>query len=103
MVMTKGGIRVGNSFWRSANYTYPFAHLRLTPELLEIKYPLGQIRLNKTSIRRLVLRRGMFSRGIQIIHTANDVEPFVLFWTFKPRAVIEMFSQMKFPVELLRT
>jgi hypothetical protein len=83
-----GGVRYGHTFTLASNYTWPFAKLTATSNAISITVSLGRLwsktfSFERASIRSIVRKRGLWSVAIQIIHTASDYPPFMLFWTFR--------------------
>ena len=96
-----GGIRYGDSFWRASNYTWPFATLAATPSGITISVSvLGLWKrvftFDRSSIRSIARKRGVFSVGAQIVHSVADYPPFVLFWTFSFRGLSAGLRELGF-------
>jgi hypothetical protein len=79
-----GGVRIGKSFWFSFNLTYPFAELEICNEgiTLRIKafFYRREYKFKRDEIKEIIESKGLFSRGIRIIHTNKSYPIFVLFW-----------------------
>ena len=96
----RGGIRVGSSYWLAANWTVPFAELRLSQDTVTLRYPFNnEINIQKNDITRINKKRGIFSAGVQMVHSVETIQPYILFWTFQPDQVSEAFRNMGYPVE----
>lgn len=80
-----GGIRYGPSFWNAANWSAPFAHLLVAKEALTLSvsfFGMGKrtFTFPRSSVRRLVWKRKLFSVGLQIEHDVAEFPVFMLFW-----------------------
>jgi hypothetical protein len=93
-----GGIRIGDSFWLAWNYTIPFAELSLSVEGLSIRYMSNEVNINKKDVLQIKKKHGIFTPGIQIIHSAKDMRPFILFWTYDVKNVLTAFRELGYPV-----
>ncbi len=90
-----GGLRVGDSYWNSSNFTWPLATLRFFDDQIKITGVFGDIRLMRDQITNVSEYRGLISDGIQIKHTSPNQQPFIVFW-IKPDAVNDAFHQFGF-------
>ena len=82
-----GGIRYGNSYWSSSNFSWPFASLKASPEEISICVSFSSLwtrtfTFNRSQIKSIRKKRGLWSVGIEIDHSATEIPPFILFWTF---------------------
>jgi hypothetical protein len=89
-----GGIRYGESFYRGANFTWPFACLRVTGDSLVLKLSFLHLSSRtfafpKSEIRALRWKRGLFSIGLHIEHAVSSYPPFILFWTLDRKKLAE--------------
>ena len=80
-----GGLRYGESFWYAANFTKPFAMLRVSRDAIVVsvsffRFWQRSFTFQRSAIQRLRWRRGIFSLGLQVEHTVAAYPPFVLFW-----------------------
>ena len=80
-----GGIRYGSSFWFTVNFTAPFARLRVSKEAIVLSVSISRLwqrtfTFQRSAIRQLRWKRGLFSLGLQIEHTVGEYPPWVLFW-----------------------
>ena len=78
----RGGGRIGYSYWRASNATWPFASLTVTPQTLTLKVLMKQYTFERETIRQLKRYRGILSTGLQIVHIRKDYPPFIVFWAF---------------------
>lgn len=77
-----GGARVGESFWVAINVTWPLAKLTVTKEgLLLVVLWLKKFSFEWQTVLEIRTARGLFSGGIQIVHSKTDYPAFVLFWS----------------------
>lgn len=96
----RGGIRIGQSFWRAANFTIPFVELKLGGGAVCIKYLFREITIPLGNVKSVRKKWGLFSPGVQIIHDVEGLEPFILFWSFSVGLVLEKFREYGYPVSL---
>jgi hypothetical protein len=89
-----GGLRWGHDYANGANATWPFAQLRITPVGLEIDLNLWpflvrHFEFSKAQVKAIIKKRALFSVGVQIEHLRSDYPPFILFWSFHRRQLLE--------------
>lgn len=101
----RGGLRWGPSSRIGTNATWPFARLTVTPERISIHVGflvLGvkSFTLPASDVTSVQRRRGWFpfSVGMVFEHKNAGCPPFLLFWTFKPKAFEKSLSQLGYPV-----
>ena len=99
-----GSLRVGDSYWRSWDTSWPSARLTVSETAIDISvsffFSSRRYTFTTASVRRLSVYRGFFSRGLRIEHTAAEHPPFFVFWTFGLRALTLALAQRGFQVEL---
>ena len=98
-----GGLRLGESFWRAANVTWPFASWKLSSDSLEVSLGLGPICLRRFTFARTEVRvlrpcNGMLSFGVQIEHTKAKYPPFIVFWSFTVDRLLADAESEGFPI-----
>lgn len=95
----KGGARIGTSFWRAANASYPLAKIEVYDDLisLSVKMIINRVDFKKTEVTAVCAYKGLFSQGIKIEHTKNDVGPFVVFWSFKTDKLLNKLRKAGYP------
>lgn len=83
---TRGGLRWGKTYWRSSNVTVPFARMRASAQELTIRVSAMivhvELRVQRAEVIRVEHQRGLFTPGVRIIHSNENIPPFVLFWTY---------------------
>ena len=85
-----GGLRIGESYWSSLNYSWPLAELELKDETLTISALLARtIVLSRDDILGVSEYRGVISDGVQILHSSKNHQPFVVFWTSPAKVAAE--------------
>ncbi len=72
----RGGARI-NFAW---NWTWPFASLRVTESEIEVRVPGRRYAIEREQIRSLRIGRVLFSKGLEIEHSAPKT-PALVFWT----------------------
>jgi len=95
----RGGGRIGHSFWRASNATWPFASLTVTPQTLTLKVLMKQYTFERETIRQLKRYRGILSTGLQIVHIRKDYPPFIVFWTFSFEVLKSELQRLGYSVE----
>lgn len=98
-----GGLRWGPSFWNGANATWPFARIRVSPDRLRITVTvLGfwkeSFEFERVEVRQLRRKRGLFSVGIVVEHVKPAYPPFILFWTFRYKALSRELRRLGYTV-----
>ena len=87
-----GGVRLGISFWMSFNLTYPFAKIDCSEEILVLKVNAivykREFAFSKSDVQ-LREFRGLFSRGIRILHKNKEYPEFILYWTTNMQELME--------------
>ena len=78
----RGGARVGGTFWRSVNATWPFAVIEVADDAITLSALWRKYRFPRDGIRRLSVYSGWFSTGVRIEHQIEGCPPFMVFWTF---------------------
>src|ERR1051325_5384413 len=93
-----GGLRWGESYWRAANATWPFAKVRISqgPVQLRMKGWGWDLTfdLEKSELLAVRRRRGLFAVGVQFEHQKPDYPPFLLFWTFRPKTIFRELRRL---------
>jgi hypothetical protein len=78
-----GGAKIGHNSWSARNATTPFAHITVTAEEVEISIK-ASIWNEQYRFQSIKTYKGMFSTGVQIVHSRPDVPALVVFWTVSP-------------------
>jgi len=89
-----GGIRYGSSFWFVINFTAPFARLRVSQDAIILSVSVFRIwqrtfTFQRSAIRQLRWKQGLFCLGLQVEHTVAEYPPFVLFWVSDRKSLAE--------------
>ena len=89
----KGGARVGQGFWWSVNWTWPFATLEVDVQGLTVHIPTADLLIPRANVRRVTLIGPEWAppgfHGIVVEHDLERVPPYVLFWSFDRPNLIE--------------
>ena len=98
-----GGLHFGSSYRFASNYTWPFAILTATPEELSLRTSVGCFMkrtfiIERPQIRQIRKRRGMWSLGIEILHSVNEYPKFLLFWTFQYRILKQQLESLGYEI-----
>ena len=88
----KGGIRFGDSFWLSSNYSWPFANIEIFKDKIILSWGYSKIVYNKKDIRYIEKYRGLFSKGIRIKYNKKKNWKFIIFWS---PSVDNLLSKLK--------
>ncbi|MHB1342706.1 MAG: hypothetical protein ACYCX5_13255 [Coriobacteriia bacterium] len=80
-----GGARLGTSHWRSAGATWPFVTLTVDPSGLNLRLLGRDCTLERSHVRRVEL---WSFNGLRVIHDEPSVQPYVLFRSFRRKALI---------------
>jgi hypothetical protein len=97
--VVRGGIRIGDSYWLSGNYTVPLVELRITATDLRFLYPLrNAVVLPRETVTEIHTRWAVLGPGIRFIHRAPGALPFVLFWTYNRKEILGVLREMGYPV-----
>jgi hypothetical protein len=81
------------------NLSAPLAALEVDSNEISIRLLFRRIVLNKNAISAVREARGLFSRGIQIIHSNPRVSPYVLFWTRRAEELLNVMREHGYPVD----
>jgi hypothetical protein len=89
-----GGARCGRGFMFGMNFTIPFACLHISKDSMVLSVSLFGIwrrtlTFQRSDIRQLRWKRGLFSLGLQIEHSISSYPPFVLFWASDRKTLTE--------------
>ncbi len=92
-----GGIRFGESYWFSANYTFPFAKIRIFKEKIILTWgESSKIEFRKDEIQYLEKYKGILGgilgKGVRICHKKSRTWKFIIFWSF---SVDNLLSKLK--------
>jgi hypothetical protein len=90
-----GGSRIGRSFLRSWNWTWPFARLGVAADALNLSTPGRAYEFGRDSVRAIRL---VGPRGIAIEHAVPEVPPCVVFWSFNRDTVIAALQSEGYPI-----
>jgi hypothetical protein len=98
-----GGLRSGSSHRGGFNTSWPFVVLKATPEEIEIIIrgfiSSGEaITLRRESIEKIRRVKGLFSTGVHIEHHEEREAPYILFWTFKYKALKQALVDLGYDV-----
>jgi len=99
----KGGIRYGSSVWSTVNFTAPFACLRVSKNVIILSVAIFRLwqrtfTFQRSDIRQLRWKRGLFSHGLQIEHTVSEYPPLVLFWAVDRKTLTENLREFGYQI-----
>ncbi len=99
----KGGIRYGSSVWSTANFTAPFACLRVSKNSIILSVSIFRLwqrtfTFQRSDIRQLRWKRGLFSLGLQIEHSVTEYPTFVLFWVVERKTLAENLIEFGYEI-----
>ena len=95
----RGGARIGYSYWGAMNATWPFATLKATDETITLSVSSKEYVFDRQNIQELKKYGGIFSTGLQILHTKEEYPPLVIFWTFNFKKLKSKFEELGIRVE----
>lgn len=82
-----GGLRADQ-----LNASWPFAKLTVTREKITLRVFSNEYEIEKRAVITLKKHKGIFSRGLNIVHDKNEIPGRLIFWTFN-------FSKLKLVME----
>ena len=94
----RGGLRSGDSYIFSNNFTWPFAIIEISKEFIAISAPGVKLLFGANAIHAIKERDGLFSKGIQIEHQDKSNPSYVVFWTFRRKLMIDCFKRLGYRV-----
>lgn len=84
-IYSRGGLRIGTTYWNAENYTWPFIKLYFMHEklCLERIFPIKRWEIAAQEIVAVKRVKGIISclDGYQIEHTSTHLPPVVIFWS----------------------
>src|SRR3989344_3282117 len=98
---TRGGIRLGKSYWNSSNTTWPFAKIEIFKEKLIINSIFHKIDFNKREITYIEEYQGLLDscgRGIRIHHKKVGIYPFIIFWHSSPEKILNILKNLGYKI-----
>jgi hypothetical protein len=98
-----GGLRWGQDFGRAANASWPFATVRISQERVRLRMKFWRVwdltfDLEKAELLAVRRRRGLFSVGVQFEHRKGGYPPFLLFWTFRQKALFRELRRLGYNI-----
>ena len=101
----RGGYTVADSFWgEGSSATWPFAKLEILKSKIIFWYFANKIEFNKNEIKYFdeykSSRGKKYSNLIQIHHKKRNVKRCILFYSFRPRRLLEKIKQAGYKVIL---
>ena len=79
----RGGARLG-----PFNVTWPFARLILSDSGSTLRVLCKSYEIGRDEIHALELHRGLFSKGVRIIHSNRNLPQNAIFWSHVPESVL---------------
>jgi hypothetical protein len=97
----RGGLRIGDfNDIASLNVSWPGASLQVFTGLILIKSMLGSdMQFSKEDVSSIELHKGIFSKGIRIIHNKANEKNFIVFWSFNIRKLMKILLENGWPVK----
>jgi hypothetical protein len=93
-----GGIRIGQSYWDSMNYTWPFAKLDVEQDGIQITLLFcKKIFISKDDILAVEKYSAFISSGVKITHKNTAIAPCLIFWT---SSLDQLINQLKTTLSL---
>src|SRR5260370_24380973 len=80
--------------------TWPFALVVLNPKGIKLFTPLGWYSIDRNNILEVYFRRGVFLRGVQILHKQARTPEFILFLSFLNRLLLMRFHRLGYPTRV---
>lgn len=93
-----GGIRIGDSYWFSLNYTWPLASISVSKKNILLAYNSSKIEFKKKEVKYIEKYRGLFSKGIRIYHKRKN-NPFIVFWSYSVDDLIQKLRDVGYKVK----
>ena len=90
----RGGSRLGKNFWLglerlfSINSTWPKAKIEIHNNYINLKTWSYPIKFRKNEIDSICIYKGLFGKGIQIKHNIKGEYPFVVFWSWNVKNLL---------------
>jgi hypothetical protein len=99
-----GGLRWTIATSVTVNATWPFASITVSAEQIEVTVSvLGLYRRNFSftthTLETARPRRGLFSSGVQFLHSVPDYPGLIVFWTFGYRSLVAALREYGYHVE----
>jgi hypothetical protein len=69
--------------------TWPFAELKISSDAISLKVFFIEYTFTRLHVYSIEFYKGIFSRGIKIIHDEPGLNMNVVFWSFTPTRVLE--------------
>src|ERR1700735_5462871 len=73
--------RTGGARIDGLNWTSPFATLSADPSALHLSCVGREYHFPRNTIQKLCRHRGVFSVGLQVVHTQDSLPEIIVFWT----------------------
>ena len=96
----RGGLTIGENAVAAVNFTWPFVIMEIDGQGIILRL------FNKKYIferEAIVVKqyRGLFSKGIKINHGKAEIRPFVVFWTFQLKPLINCLDAYNYKMTQL--
>src|SRR5476651_1958764 len=96
----RGGLTIGDNAIAAYNVTWPFALMEIEDQRIVLRQ-FKKIYIFEREAIVVKAHRGLFSNGIKINHGNADVGPFVVFWTFQLKSVINCLNACNYKMTQL--
>ena len=89
-----GGARVGGF-----NASWPFASLKVTGDQITLSVFSKKYEIEKGKINSIKRYRGLFSTGLKIEHSKNEMPEHLIFWTFSFNKLKQALEEIGYSVD----
>ena|SRR5260370_35471173 len=83
-------LRIRNGYY----VTWPLALIAIGPKGIKLFTPISQYSIDRNNILEVLFRRGVFFRGVQILHKQARTPEFILFLSFTNRLLLKRFHRL---------
>lgn len=91
----RGGLRIGKTYWKSWNLTWPFAVLRITEKEIQVRYLFRHLTLQKDDLFYIE----PFKKGVRLVHNLAH-HPFIVFWSRDNESLMERFRSRGYRIRI---
>lgn len=91
----RGGLRT-----EGLNLTWPLATILIEKNSMVLTTPGKRHFIKKDQVRSLEVNRGLFSQGVKILHDHPELDSPAVFWSFTPRAILDVARRFGFPTDV---
>ena len=93
-----GGLRIGEDYWASFSYTWPFARISISTESTAIHVGVGplfnqDLLFQKSDITEIHRKRGLFNSSIEIKHSLDSLPLYIRYIPWSYTALKNAFEE----------